>query len=59
VVLHLIRLQVFYGVPTAGGSGFGGQPADGIYTIDTNTGAATLVGKTGLGGSTPDIHFDQ
>lgn len=31
---------------------------DAIYTVDTSTGALTLVGKTGLGGPTPDIGFD-
>jgi len=32
---------------------------DGIFTIDPATGAATLVGTTGLGGPTPDICFDN
>lgn len=50
--------------PTDGqlyGSVGGFQPgvADGIYRIDKNTGAATLLGTTGFGGATPDLMFDQ
>ncbi len=36
------------------GAGF-----DQIYIIDKTNGAATLIGSTGFGGSTPDIHFDD
>ena len=36
-----------------------GAGEDGIYTIDTANGAATKIGDTGLGVSTPDIHFDE
>ncbi|MGB5873686.1 MAG: choice-of-anchor D domain-containing protein [Bacteroidota bacterium] len=32
---------------------------DSIFTIDVSTGSATLVGKTGLGGGTPDLCFDR
>ncbi|RMF65683.1 MAG: DUF4394 domain-containing protein, partial [Calditrichaeota bacterium] len=32
---------------------------DGIYKIDKTNGNATLIGKTGLGGATPDIFFDE
>lgn len=39
--------------------GFLPNVADGIYRIDKNTGAATLVGTTGIGGATPDIVFDE
>jgi streptogramin lyase len=35
-----------------------GNGLDGIYTVSTVSGAATLIGHTGLGGSTPDIGFD-
>jgi hypothetical protein len=35
-----------------------GQNEDNIYTIDKATGQATLIGQTGLGGSTPDLCFD-
>jgi hypothetical protein len=38
--------------------GFEPNVADGIYRIDTATGQSTLVGTTGLGGPTPDLHFD-
>ena len=38
---------------------YGSGTNDDIYTIDVTTGAATLVGTTGLGGNIPDIHFDQ
>ncbi len=41
------------------GAGQNAVVPDGIYTIDVNSGAASLVGVTGLGGSTPDIHFDE
>jgi hypothetical protein len=44
--------------PISGGL-FGSSDADGIYRINLNTGEAVLVGLTGLGGTTPDIHFDQ
>jgi hypothetical protein len=37
----------------------GGPGTDGIYTIDKGTGAVTLVGTTGLGGSTPDLFFNE
>jgi hypothetical protein len=36
-----------------------GATRDKIVTIDVTTGAATVVGSVGLGGSIPDIHFDQ
>ena len=36
----------------------GGVGGDNIFAIDKKTGAATLVGQTGLGGPTPDIAFD-
>jgi len=36
-----------------------GASRDNIVTIDVSTGEATLVGSVGLGGSIPDIHFDQ
>ncbi|MDH4070395.1 MAG: T9SS type A sorting domain-containing protein [Ignavibacteria bacterium] len=39
--------------------GFAPINPDGIATIDITTGAATIIGTTGLGGSTPDLHFDQ
>ena len=35
-----------------------GNGLDGIYAVSTVSGAATLIGNTGLGGSTPDIGFD-
>lgn len=35
-----------------------GYGDDAIYTINKITGTSTLVGPTGLGGSTPDIAFD-
>jgi hypothetical protein len=38
---------------------YGSSTTDGIYTIDPATATSTFVGNTGLGGSTPDIHFDQ
>ncbi len=41
---------------SAGGTGSDAE--DGIYTIDKTTGEATLIGTTGLGGATPDLHFD-
>jgi len=42
-----------------GSSGAGNFASkDAIYTINKTSGVATRVGKTGLGGSTPDIHFD-
>jgi hypothetical protein len=41
------------------GSGTASAVPDGIYTIDPTNGATTLVGETGLGGSTPDLHFDS
>ena len=39
----------------------GYQPVhpDGIVTIDKNTGKATYLGMTGLGGATPDLVFDM
>lgn len=43
---------------TTGGSQFANVP-DAVYTISKSTGTATLIGQTGLGGSTPDILFDQ
>ena len=41
------------------GSTGGSIQPDTIYTIDKSTGAVTLVGTTGLGGSTPDLFFDK
>lgn len=41
------------------GSTGGSTKPDTIYTIDKSTGAVTLVGSTGLGGSTPDLFFDD
>jgi len=38
--------------------GSAGSGADRIYTIDKSTGAVTLIGTTGPGGSTPDLFFD-
>jgi hypothetical protein len=35
-----------------------GARIDAIYTVDKGTGAATFIGSTGLGGSTPDLTFD-
>ncbi len=40
------------------GTMYASSGTDGIYTIDPTTAVATFVGNTGLGGSTPDIHFD-
>ncbi len=40
------------------GTMYGSSGTDGIYTIDPTTAVATFIGNTGLGGSTPDIHFD-
>ncbi len=40
------------------GTMYGSSGTDGIYTIDPTTATATFLGNTGLGGSTPDIHFD-
>ncbi|MCG8607809.1 hypothetical protein MJD09_22845, partial [bacterium] len=39
--------------------GFQAINPDAIARIDKATGAATIVGTTGLGGPTPDIHFDD
>lgn len=41
------------------GSGGGGLVPDGIYLVDTADGSAVLIGQTGLGDGTPDIHFDS
>jgi hypothetical protein len=40
------------------GTMYGSSGTDEIYTIDPKTAVATFIGNTGLGGSTPDIHFD-
>ncbi len=40
------------------GTMYGSSGTDGIYSIDPTTALATFIGNTGLGGSTPDIHFD-
>lgn len=37
----------------------GGVAPDGIFLVDKTTGSAALIGQTGLGGGTPDIHFDS
>jgi hypothetical protein len=42
----------------ASSGGAGAVTPDAIFTVDTSTGAITLVGTTGLGGDTPDIAFD-
>lgn len=39
-------------------SGSNPSDADGIFTVDAASGAASLIGRTGLGGATPALHFD-
>ena len=41
------------------GTMYGSSGTDGIYTIEPATATSSFVGNTGLGGSTPDIHFDR
>jgi len=43
---------------SSGGSEYAKVP-DGIYTINITNGDTTLIGTTGLGGSTSDIFFDE
>jgi len=38
--------------------GFGAVVDDGIYRVDKFSGVATLLGTTGFGGATSDLHFD-
>ncbi len=47
------------GVLYASVGGFQPVNPDGIATINTTTGAATILGTTGLDGATPDLCFDQ
>lgn len=46
------------GVLYASVGGFQPVNPDGIAIIDKNSGAATILGTTGLGGATPDLVFD-
>lgn len=47
------------GVLFASVGGFQPVNPDGIATINPANGAATVLGTTGFGGATPDLHFDM